>query len=290
MKKLFLPILILLIVSSCSLKKKSTFEYDFIITPSKSEQSKGTILLIHGSAPLNIDARIPVENDKSIFSRLTLYKDLAEALNKLGWDVARYGKYGVFKDRIDYEILKEVDFKLSLEQLQHVWQRIPRDRPFIVFAASGGTVLAPHLSLDEADALIMLGAVSKTIKDVFIDRFDEEEGKEEERKRIISAYKMKRDEMFNKEWSAGKAVDIFNLADNWTFFEKYKDLPMLVLHGEDDKAVKVYQSKIWKDKLPKHDVTLMTKPKGNHLYGIGKSFDMNELAVVMDRWLEAKLK
>ncbi len=288
MKRLFTVIVLLLSVS-CS-PNKSTFEYDFLITKSTTGKSKGTILLIHGSAPLNIDGRIPVENDKSIFTKTTLYKDLAGALNKRGWDVARYGKSGVFKNHIDYEILRKVNLKLALEQLRHVWKRVPKDKPFVVFAASDGTIMAPHLDLQEADAVVMLGSVSKNIKDVFVDRYDDEEGKKKERERIAGAYKLKRDEMFNKEWSAGKAVDIFNLDDNWTYFSKLKEMPMLILHGEEDKAVKVYQAMIWKEKLSDHDLTLKIKSKGNHLYGQGESFDMDGLAEVMNEWLDEKLK
>lgn len=35
-------------------------EYDFLITHSKMQPPKGTILLIHGAAPLNVDGRIPI--------------------------------------------------------------------------------------------------------------------------------------------------------------------------------------------------------------------------------------
>lgn len=267
---------------------KQKLAYDLAITHSLQSSSKGTILLIHGAAPLNKDGRIPVEAD-IVYAKTTLYKDLAAELNSLGWDVARYSKYGVYDDHIDYELYKKTDVALIVKQLKEIWGKLPRKKPLIVFAASEGTLHAHQLSLQEAQAVILLGAVATNIGDVFLDQATSEQEKIKIRERLSSAYQMKRDDMWGKSHPAGRVVDELNMSPNWTYYERCQNIPMLVLHGEMDEEVKLYQSTIWKEKLPKHDITTVIRPYGNHTFGVGETMDAPYLAKTINEWLEKTL-
>jgi fermentation-respiration switch protein FrsA (DUF1100 family) len=272
---------VFIMTASCSGAKLA---YDLTITKSISGSSKGLILLIHGAAPLNKDGRIPVSDD-IIYARTTMYKDLAEALNALGWDVARYSKYGVYDESINYEQYKSTDMALILKQLKEIWKKLPKDKPLVVFAASEGTLHAPQLPLNETKAVVLLGAVATNIRDIFLEQAGTEQEKIIMQGRIDNAFKMHRDEMWGKSHPAGRIVDELNLKPNWTYYEKFQDTPILILHGENDKEVGFYQSKIWKEKLPKNNITVISRPKGNHVFGIGEGFDAKYLANTIDEWL-----
>jgi hypothetical protein len=280
--------LFLILGLSCAKKTSFNYEYDYLLTKSKLGYSKGTILLIHGQAPTNIDGRIPVE-DKSKYTKIYMFKDLASRLNELGWDVVRYGKYGVYSDHIDYDKYRKTDLAFTVNQIKDVWNRMPKDKPVIIFAISEGTLHAHFIPLEKADAVILLGAISKNISDTFMDAAKTPEEKRQAQERLDNAFNMKRDEMLGRSAPAGRYVDEIKMRDNWTYFEPYKNTPFLILHGEADEEVKLYQSKMWREKLPNHDMTVITKPNGNHIYGTGDSFDANELATTMDKWLNEKI-
>jgi hypothetical protein len=280
-------IFLLFFVLSCAKSASFSYEYDYLVTQSKLGHPKGTILLIHGQAPTNIDGRIPAEG-KSKYIKIYMFRNLADKLNELGWDVVRYGKYGVYADHVDYDKYKKTDLAFTVSQIQDVWNKMPKGKPVIVFAVSEGTLHVHFLPLKKTDAVILLGAISKNIRDTFLDAAKTPEERRQIKERLDSAFNMKRDKMLGKSAPAGRYVDEINMKDNWTYYKKYKTVPFLILHGESDEEVKLYQSKIWKEKLPDHDITVITKPNGNHIYGTGDSFDAKELATTMDKWLTEK--
>lgn len=52
--------------------------------------------------------------------------------------------------------------------------------------------------------------------------------------------------------------------------------------GETDAS----QAKVWKEKLPHNNITVIIKPNGNHAWGTtGNQSDMTDLAKTMDEWL-----
>src|SRR3989344_5902151 len=112
-----------------TMKKNNT---DFILTHPVGI-SKGTILLIHGSAPFNLDGHVPIKGE-SIYSKISFYKDLALSLNALGWRVARYSKPGVNQNSVNFKEYKKTDLKLIMHQLKNIWNKLPKDQPKIIFA------------------------------------------------------------------------------------------------------------------------------------------------------------
>lgn len=266
--------------------------------------SKGTILLIQGTAAQNIDGKLPDEKiqkflhekDPTHYIIQTTYKNLSEKLNELGWNTVRYTRTGVYQDHIDYEEYKKTDLKNIMDQLNSIWKELPKNKPRIIFAWSGGTVHASLLPLEEASAVVLLGAISTKRTDVYRLRFktpDEIQKFDSELKALLAQEKnqQKRNELEGPNYPFSRFFDENNLNENWTFYKKYPKLPLLVLHGDRDEEVDLSQSKVWKEELKKNDITLLIKPQANHAWGIvGNQPDMGDLATEINKWLSTKLK
>ncbi|MCK5106563.1 MAG: alpha/beta hydrolase [Elusimicrobiales bacterium] len=262
---------------------------NFKLDKSKLDFSRGTILLIHGSAPFNIDGMIPIATD-SMYSKIPFYRDLSGFLTEYGWDVIRYSKYGVHTDDVDFQLYKNTDLKMTMNQLCELWKYLPSSKPRIIFAWSEGTLHALQMPLSDADAIVLLGGISTNIKDVIFAQADSKEAITEIEVQLKKLSGMKRNEMLGIDRPVGRLLDEFELKENWKNFETYSKLPILILHGEMDNEVPFEQSKIWQTKLPDHNITLKTKPSGNHMFGIEKSANTDDLAEVMHQWLIKVLK
>jgi len=263
-----------------AMKKSNT---DFILTRPVGV-SKGTILLIHGSAPFNLDGRIPIEGD-SIYSKISFYKDLAWSLNTLGWSVVRYSKLGVSQNSVDFEEYKKTDLKLLMQQLKDVWSKLPKNQPKIIFAWSEGTLHASQLPLEQAKAVVLLGAISTNIQDVILAQAKTSEEINEVKIFLKLLSSMPRNKMLGIDRPAGRLVDEIQMRDNWQYFLSFPKIPLLILHGGSDSEVSPKQAAIWKDKLAKHHIEIKIRPTGNHMYGIGQSHDSVFLATTIDNWL-----
>lgn len=254
------------------------------LTCSAKSPALGTILLVHGSAPFNLDGRIPIETHGP-YSRVELFRELAEALNRHGWDVLRYAKPGVSRDRVDFAQYKKTDLESIMRQLRGVWRQLPAGKPRVLFAWSEGTLHASQLPLSEASAVVLLGAISTNLRDVILTQA-EAEGEKDEAERLLSLLPKKpREEMLGNDRPIGRLVDELGLQENWKHFEEYMALPMLILHGEWDREVPVAQARLWKARLPEHRITVKLKPSGNHMFGTGEAADPDDLARTMHDWL-----
>lgn len=247
--------------------------------------AKGTILLIHGSAPFNEDGRVPLDHD-SVYVRTHFYRDLAQHLGACGWDTVRYAKPGVGANHVDFDLYKKTDLARLTEQIQDLWRTMPKDRPRVVFAWSEGTLHAPLLPLMEATAVILLGAVSTNIKDVIVAQASTAAEREEIDKFLAELPSMDREAMLGVDRPVGRLVDELRLQDNWRNFVEHPELPLLVLHGDADREVSPSQSRVWQQELPGHAITVVTKPGGNHTFGTDDLLGATELANVVCRWLE----
>jgi len=139
---------------------------EFVLEKPRTPRSRGTVLLVHGSAPFNLDGRIPVAGLKSPYARTDFYKDLAARLRNAGWGVLRFSKPGVHADSVDAAEYAKTDLALLSRQLRNLWRFLPADRPRIVFAWSEGSLHVRALPVDEVDAVILLGVIATNIGDV----------------------------------------------------------------------------------------------------------------------------
>lgn len=265
-------------------------------------QKKGTILLIHGTAPQNIRGEIAWPEALQFFSQKApnhyiiqpTYEALSDSLNKLGWDTVRYTRLGVYRDHVDTNEYGKTDLENLVTQLKNILKMIPKDAPRVVFCWSGGSVHALQLPLDDIDALIILGGIATKRTEIARLRAHNEDDLKKinaQLDEILSQEgKVSREDMLGKDMPFGRFFDENNLADNWTYLSHYQFLSTLVIHGEKDEEADVSQAMLWKEKLPDHKITRIIKKDGNHAWGTkGNEPDMVDLAKTIDKWLDEAL-
>lgn len=259
-----------------------------LLSKSTNGKAKGTILLVHGSAPFNQNGRVPWKTE-SVYSRVEFFRLLASKLNQDGWDTVRYSKPGVALETIDFDTYKKTDFAMLLGQLKRIWATMPSDKPRIIFAWSEGSLLATHLPLADMDALIILGGISTNIKEAILAQASSLPQRQQIETQLRGLAGKKREEMLGIERPAGRLIDELALPDNWTLLKEYPRLPVFVLHGEADKEVPLSQARIWKEKLPKNPIVVQIRKNGNHMYGQQDNDGSLELGRTINDWLDTSV-
>ena len=255
-------------------RKDSIYQNSEIVFDKAAGEPKGTILLIHGTAPQNIDGQIAIKDiyekiiaqDPELYIVQPTYKNLAIKLNSLGWNTVRYTRVGVYQSNVNVEEYGKTDLNNLVTQLTHIWNMIPSDKPKIAFAWSGGSVHILQLPLQDAAAIIILGGLSTKRTEAVELRAKNKEELQEIKNYFNSAFSKRgqvaRDEMFHNDMPYGRLFDEHDLEDNWTYLKKYNELPTLILHGDSDPEVNDSQAKLWKDKLTNHKITTIIKKMG----------------------------
>lgn len=239
----------------------------------------GSILLIHGSAPFNLDGRIPLERAKSPYARTHFYRDLSARLRQKGWSVLRYSKPGVQLGSVDQEAYARTDLTLLSRQLRNIWRFLPRDRPRVVFAWSEGALHVRALPVARLDGVVLLGGIATNIAAVI----QAQGGPPPEalRKQLATS---KRTDMLGLDRPVGRLLDELALDDNWRTFAPHKTIPLLVLHGTADREVPVAQARIWKTLLPGHLITLVEGKGRDHRFMESGKYEVNTLAERVAHW------
>lgn len=247
-----------------------------------SPHKKGSILLIHGSAPFNEEGNVP-DARAGRYVRTNFFGDLARELERRGWTALRYSKPGVFHDHIDFGIYKTTDVTVLGNQLRTIWRTLPKDGPRLVFAWSEGSLHVGTLPMGEIDGVVLLGAISTNIRDVILAQAGNR--KAEVESQLQKMTRLPKDEMLGLDRPAGRLQDELEMADNWKAFESLRrDVPLLILHGEADTEVPVNQADLWKDKLPNRSIDLVVAQGKNHMLSDGDSHGAALIAESIDRW------
>ena len=242
----------------------------------------GSILLIHGSAPFNVDGRVP-DPRAGKYADMTFFKDIAAELEALGWKVFRYAKPGVNQDSIDFLKYRETDLEVLGTQMLDLWQSMPKSGPRVVFAWSEGSLHIHQLPLHETDGVFILGGIATNIRDVILWQAKD---KNKMLKELDEIRSLPRTHMIGLDRPAGRLVDEFDLQDNWSFFLPYPELPLLIAHGMDDAEVPFEQSVIWAKKLPHHAIERLEGSQRNHAYGKGSGHGAKILVQEAGEWLK----
>ncbi len=245
---------------------------------------RGSVLLIHGSAPFNLDGRIPVDGLDSPYAREPFYHDLALHLVTAGWNVLRYAKPGVAPDRIDHAGYATTDLAVISKQLVHLWHLLPSSIPRVVFAWSEGTLHVRAIPVGEIDALVLLGAVATNIGDVI-----EAQGGPSRNDLARELSTADRADMLGLDRPVGRLADELALAPNWTVFAGHPDLPILILHGSVDREVPCDQAKVWPDKLRDHNITVTIGQGFDHRFMPTGKYDIEPLTKTIVAWLDASV-
>ncbi len=266
----------------------------------KSE-NKGTILLVHGTAPQNIDGSVPIPKLQEKISLTNpdhylikpFYKDLSNYLNSFGWNTVRYTRIGVYHDSVRNEEYCKTDLNNIMVQLKTIFNAIPNDKPRIVFSWSGGSIHALQLPLNDLDGLVIFGGIATKRTDLHnYSRISKKQKNDIQKQldEILSARaEVLRTDMLNLDMPFGRFYDENDLNDNWTYLKPFNKLPTLILHGKNDNEVNVRQAEFWKVKLSNHNITEIFKDNANHAWGCsGNQDDSEDLASVINAWLTRK--
>lgn len=255
-------------------------------------ESRGSILLVHGTAAMNLEGNIPgISFEQYPMGAMSLYEQLSKMLTSEGWSTLRYTRSGVYLDSINWDEYMKVDYKAIVDQLNRIFNKMPSDKPKIILCWSGGSLHVPHMPLDEADGVVIIGGLSTKrfhnalLVSKSLDQYKEfiaeiqavENMSYEEIVKINKPSGL--DGPFIRFWQENK------LNDNWTYFKKFVDLPILILHGAADPEVPIVQAHLWKQLLPYHNITLIEKNNGDHF--LGNDSENGVLIVVSEviKWL-----
>ncbi len=260
--------------------QRDYLQYGYILEHPKDRRSRGSILLVHGSAPFNLDGRIPIESD-SPYARTAFYRDLSKGLLAAGWSTLRYNKPGVHDDQVDGSEYAASDFEMLGKQLVSLWAILPTECPRIVFAWSEGSLHVRALPMGAIDAVVLLGGIATTIGDII----QAQGGPSLDQLRGELAGKDRR-QMLGVDRPVGRLVDELAFQDNWKVFSGAPSPPLLILHGDQDREVPVTQVKVWEDRLPCRRVTVVVGKGYDHRFM--PQAEYNPMLVVQEitAWLD----
>lgn len=234
-------------------------------------ESKGSILLVHGTSAMNIDGNVPgVTKEQYPLGNMSAYKQLADRFAQERWSTLRYTRRGVHNDHIDWEEYNQVDLPEIMEQLNRLFHMMPSDKPRIIFCWSGGSIHVTQMPLDQADGLVILGGIATTRYHMALSMAKDKEQYKQYLNEIQSVENMTYEEVLEENGPNqpdGPFVKFWqenNLDDNWTYLKPHVDLPVLILHGTADEEAPFEQSLLWKQLLPIHNITFVEQEGGDH--------------------------
>lgn len=267
--------------------KKDTIKWEHPV----EAESKGSILLVHGTAPMNIDGNIPACGDEYPLGSLSLYKELSRVLAAGGWRTLRYTRDGVYDDSVNWEEYMKVDHNAIIAQLSRLILEMPAEKPRIVFCWSGGSLHVPHLPLELVDGVVILGGIctGKTHNSLMLQR--DSTSWESFLKEVEEFERMGYEDIIkiNRPHGDGPLLRLWQeirLKDNWQYFRRFTDLPLLILHGTDDREVHLTQARLWNQLLPHHRLRVVEKPGRNHFLGNDNETGSEAVGAEVLKWLD----
>lgn len=254
---------------------------DFVLERPAGEL-RGSVLLVHGSAPFDRDGRIP-GGGTSPYADEPFFRDLAAALRAQGWATLRYDKPGVGPAGVDSDRYSRTDLADLSSQLRRLWTVLPAEKPRIVFAWSEGTLHVGALPAREIAAVMLLGAIATGLGDAV-----EAQGGPPAAMLRKELEAKDRRAMLGVDRPAGRALDELALGPNWRTFAAV-GAPMLVLHGGADRDVPVRQAALWQPALPGLDLTVKVGEGLDHRFMTPGRYEPERPAAEIAAFLERVL-
>ncbi len=216
------------------------------------------IVLIHGSAPLDMDESWPPYFDSipQTFDgkEVKNFKLIAESLSESGFTVIRVNKRGVRKSLTDvnFDIYKTSSYNNLLKDVNSAIEALKSEShidKFILLGWSEGTILSSKIATERTDivGMILMGVVGSSFKGLMHRFFDNEE---EFQKVISSIENMPDGEMLGIDRPAIRVKELFQDIPNAERIEKLK-IPILVLHGEKDVETPIAEACLVKEAIEK---------------------------------------
>jgi len=262
------------------INQRDYLQYGYVLEHPKGRHSRGSILLVHGSAPFNLDGRIPIKSD-SPYAKTNFFCDISKGLHTAGWSTLRYNKPGVHDDSVDGSEYSTSDIDVLGKQLVALWAILPIDSPRIVFAWSEGSLHVRALPIGEVDAVVLLGGIATTIGDII----QAQGGPSLDQLQGELAGKDRR-EMLGGDRPVGRLIDELAFEDNWKVFSEDPSPPLLILHGDKDSEVPITQVKVWEDRLPCTRITVIVGKGYDHRFMPQGKYDPSLIVEEITAWLD----
>jgi len=233
-----------------------------VITSPKSADNNNLpgIVLIHGSAPLDMDASWPAYLDSIPQTyngkEVKNYKLIAEFLTENGFTVIRVNKRGVKKSLtdVDFEIYKTTSYTNILKDVNSEIETLNKETnidKFILLGWSEGTILSTKIAQERNDVigLVLMGVVGSSFKGLMQHFFENEEEFQEVIKLIEN---MPDYEMLGIDRPVIRVKELFQDEPNAERIGKLQ-LPILILHGNIDVETPVSEAYLVKEAIEKNN-------------------------------------
>ncbi|MEF1185578.1 hypothetical protein, partial [Vibrio sinaloensis] len=125
----------------------------------EGEEWKAAILLIHGTAPIYYDGTIPGCSADYQLGTRPIYDMLTYELNQRSFSTVRYLREGVYKNQVNWEEYIKVDHYQIVSQIEKIVKEMPKNKPKILFAFSGGSIHLSQLDLSKIDGVVIVGGL-----------------------------------------------------------------------------------------------------------------------------------
>ncbi|HCG6560539.1 TPA: hypothetical protein NJ652_004470 [Vibrio parahaemolyticus] len=261
-------------------------KYDF----PEGGESKATILLIHGTAPIYFDGKIPACSTNYKLGCMPTYEMLANELTKRSFSTLRYLRDGVYQDEVRWDEYIDVDHYQIVTQLQTIVSEMPSDKPKVLFAFSGGSIHVSKLDLSDVAGVVIVGGLSTNrFHNAAMNVSNKEEWqdfqKEVESFKTLSEPEIDKINKPNWDGPLKRFWQEIMLNDNWTYFQKHVHIPMLILHGSDDVEVNKSQARLWKELLPFHNIKSVEINGGDHFLNTSYESGASIISREIESWV-----
>ena len=231
-----------------------------VTVPDSDNKNLPGIILIHGSAPLDMDESWPafIDSIPQTYNgkEIKNFKLIAEFLSENGFTVIRVNKRGVKKSLtdVDFDVYKTSSYTNLLKDVHSEIEAFKKETGidnFILLGWSEGTILATKIAeeRDDIKGLILMGVVGSSFKGLMRHFFENEKDFQEAINEIIN---MPDTVMLGIDRPALLVKELFRDTPNAERIEKLK-IPILVLHGEIDVETPVSEAYLVKKAIEKND-------------------------------------
>ena len=255
----------------------------------EGEEWKAAILLIHGTAPIYYDGTIPGCSADYQLGTRPIYDMLTYELNQRSFSTVRYLREGVYKKQVNWEEYIKVDHYQIVSQIEKIVKEMPKNKPKILFAFSGGSIHLSQLDLSKIDGVVIVGGLcTNRFHNAALNMRNKGEWKrfqeEIERFRLLSEEEIDKINKPNGDGPLKRFWQETMLKDNWVYFQKYVDLPILILHGSNDSEVHRSQASMWKALLPLHNIKYVEVDGGDHFLNTPEESGASIISCELDVW------
>ncbi len=251
---------------------------------------KVSILMVQGTAPMYYDGKIPGCPPDYYLGNRALYQELVHELVGYKYRTVRYLRDGVSQSGINWDKYIHVDHYQIIKQLNLIKNSLPESEPKILFCWSGGSLHVSHLDLTDVNGIVIVGGLCTN-------RFHNAGLKTKSKEQLkgfmaevasfaaLTSSEIDRINEPNRDGPLKRFWQELHLLDNWRYIESHIEIPMLIMHGDEDEEVDVKQGRLWNQLLPKHNIKYIEVAGGDHFLNTEHTNGAKRIGFEINQWL-----